>query len=105
MDPFLREAIKRLKDEIQQKVASVQGGVGTFADLTLLNIINQIDTPPHHDLEILRALVARRARGRFMEFTARPAASDVAPFNFMASQGLADCLSWRGKPLFKTVYD
>jgi cephalosporin hydroxylase len=57
--------------------------------------------------------VSGRAQGRLVDYEARAGgnppgiygATDVQYFDLLASQGVFECLQWKGRPLFKSVYD
>lgn len=61
------------------------------------------------ELQWLEGYLDNRAQGRLVEFEARnregPSRSDIRSPERMMSQGRAECLSWKGMPLFKTVFD
>ncbi len=127
----LKTFAEHLATERRADIAAVQGGVGTFADHALLDVIAQLkqlgaDRPWHESLnrlsqqvDLLREgaarltqIARRRAAGRFVAYEQRATdldgihgGSDVGYFDMVMSQGVTECLRWRGLPLFKTVYD
>ena len=130
-DPF-KVAARQLAAELQTKIDGTQGGVGTFADHVLVGLIAKLDhldeMRPWEDsvahlsgsieelklgLQRLQLLVSRRGQGRFVEFQERSQAlpggmhggCDLGYFDLVMSQGVLDCMQWKGMPLFKTVYD
>ncbi len=127
----LKQAIRTLAGELRTKIDGRQRGVGTFADHASLGFIAQLE---HLDqslswednvvelsgridalktaLQRMQLLVQRRGQGRFVAYEERFRApggvhgsSDIGYFDMVASQGVFDCLQWKGLPLFKTVYD
>jgi cephalosporin hydroxylase len=58
-------------------------------------------------LDTFRFLLARRQKGRYVDYFSRRAFQGrEVPQPLMAmSQGVPHCLHWRGVPLFKTVFD
>jgi cephalosporin hydroxylase len=117
LDPLVPEAREALAAALRAKIDGVQGGTGTFADHVLLDVIaglRQAHEEPAWEEGVarLRAVVARLAQGRFVDYATRlrgPAgahgASDIEYFDLVMSQGEHDCLRWKGLPLFKTVYE
>lgn len=63
------------------------------------------------DLAWLSRHIAAEERGRLVPYGVRREderalpASEIGSLELMMSQGVKGCLSWKGKPLFKTVYD
>lgn len=128
-----KQAVRTLAEEIRQKITNVQQGVPTFGDNALLGLIAQVEqlhpTLPWEQsvtrvsgatgeqlksgLQLLHRYVTRRAQGRFVEFPQRlyqtpqglVADADVGMFDLVMSQGMTDCLHWKGQPLFKSTYD
>ena len=130
----LKEASRRLAADLRARMAETQHGVGTFADHVLLAFIAHLeqgdeeqgdesvswedrvagsgDSIEREALQRLQRLVNRREQGRFVEYPERAQAPDgvhgncdVGYFDMVMSQGEVDCLQWKGRPLFKTVYD
>ena len=130
----LKHAVRELADEIRAKVNRLQGGIYTFGDLELLGLIGQLEqldpalpweqsvlqlSEPVakqliQGLELLKRLLGQRAQGRFVDFQQREARltpaglisdCDIGTFELAMSQGMVDCMRWKGMPLFKTVYD
>jgi hypothetical protein len=114
---------RNLQAEIESKVTGEQRGVPTYFDTTMLEALRQVCVDPLVNLhvgdheqsisELLMRLVEVRKRDRFVKYATRAAetAKWVAPpwepgfLQLMASQGLEQCISWRGYALFKTVFD
>ena len=127
----LKQAIRALAGELRNKIDGPQHGVGTFADHAAIGFIGQLeqldpslswednvaDLSGRIDalktaLQRIQLLVRRRSQGRFVAHEARfrgpggvHGSSDIGYFDMVASQGVFDCLQWKGLPLFKTVYD
>ncbi|MFQ5772930.1 MAG: CmcI family methyltransferase [Kiloniellaceae bacterium] len=129
----LRTAAEALAAEVQAKVRERQGGVRTFFDNFLLRSLEELrrlgpgvaweDSAarlpgPRGErvrarLERLRRFLDRRSKGRFVDYHDRlpvlpeadPWPSDIDRPTLAMSQGTAECLRWRGLPLFKTAFD
>jgi len=128
----LDEAIRALALDLRRNITGVQGGVGTFSDHALLACVAQLEQlgaarPWDEGLaelvanvehlrdgfDRLRRIAARRAQGRFVSYGDRVrspvqglhGASDVGYFEMVASQGVTECVQWKGMPLFKSVYE
>lgn len=129
----LKEAANHLAEETRAKILKRQRGVPTFCDNALLALIkqlNQLDNSLHWEqsceqvsgsqgeqlrvaLRHLQLFLSRRREGRFLDFHARyPATneggrseSEIGYFELIMSQGVSDCMQWKGMPLFKTVFD
>lgn len=46
-----------------------------------------------------------RKQEKFVSFSERPMTSHVHIDTFLMSQGVKDCMTWKGIPLYKTVFD
>ena len=129
----LKRAVYKLEQETIIKIMERQHGVPTFSDNTLLHVIKQLrqldKTLPWEKsvrqlgdvqrkqleevLERLRILLKRRHEGRFTDYERRVvhsphlphSESDIGYYEFVTSQGMKECMHWRGVPVFKTVYD
>ena len=110
-------AVRRLADDIRQRVDREQRGVPTFADHVWLALVAHLEhdearDPQERDaVEGLTRMVARRDEGRLVDYDTRAqgagrhGARDIGYFEMVTSQGETACLRWKGMPLFKTVYD
>ncbi len=129
----LKDAAGRLAQQILSKMYERQAGVPTFCDNSLLALIKQLrqldpllpweDTVGRaggsagaqlaHALERLRHYLTRQRQGRFVEFDERLAASacgalgesEIGHYELIMSQGVGECMHWKGVPLFKSVFD
>ena len=121
-DSFLR-MIKALHDDISRKIKSDQSGVPTFFDNAVLGSLDRIlqeyqtAQGSSAELEHILALVHRysefKDRQRFASYSQRAEETRVwkkTPWEpemsqMAASQGVSECLRWRNRPVFKTVFD
>lgn len=129
----LKEAASLLAQQILTKINERQGGVPTFCDNSLLALIKQLrqldPTLPWeesvggvggregeqlgHALERLRLYLSRRRQGRFVDFADRLSGegagalgeSDIGSYELIMSQGVWECMQWKGHALFKSVFD
>jgi cephalosporin hydroxylase len=129
----LKEATNKLAEEIQMKITNTQNGVGTSFDngfLGLLKELHKLDKTISWEesakrlrgirglqlrliLPRLKQLLHRRTQGRFVEFQNRfhhtfwglHSSRDIGLLEFTMSQGISECMHWKGLPLFKTVFD
>lgn len=127
----LKRAAAAEKTEIECRVRDSQGGVATYFDIFLFRILNKLEhseslhgwnTTPRDssradarralaELQWLAAYLANRKQGRFVPYEARckgddaGGQSDIRSPERMMSQGTATCLTWKGSPLFKSVFD
>lgn len=123
------ELLREAKLRVTTKIASSQGGVPTFFDNLLLSMLQFYDILPkagghsvndsgfENDLAIIRDVIREymgRCEGqRFMEFRIRVSETrgrgrypwELQNAQMAISQGVYDCLQWRGMPLFKTAFD
>lgn len=128
----LADALYELAEEVREKIVARQYGVPTFCDTAFLQFVEQMRQAQaagpwevimeglgaaeyrqmRAGLDRLRGLLARRAQGRFVSYHERPRVaaadaphSEIGPFELAMSQGVRECMNWKGEPLFKTVYD
>lgn len=126
----LKEAAGRLAQRILTKMYERQAGVPTFCDNSLLALIKQLrqldPLLPWEEtagrvggaagaqlapaLERLRDYLTRQRQGRFVEFAERQSAcahgeSEIGHYELIMSQGVGECMHWKGVPLFKSVFD
>lgn len=130
----LKEAAGLLAQQILTKMNERQGGVPTFCDNSLLALIKQLrqldPVLPWEEslgavggregeqlgmaLERLRLYLARKRQGRFVDFAERLSKeggsgtlgeSEIGDYELIMSQGVGDCMHWKGKSLFKSVFD
>jgi len=129
----LKQAVYKLEKETRIKILERQHGIESASDNALLQFISrlrQLDkTLPWEEsvrrlggvqgkelegvLERLRIFLKRRHQGRFIDYERRfehspdgpRSETDIGYYEFVTSQGLEECMHWRGVPLFKTVYD
>jgi cephalosporin hydroxylase len=123
--------MNKLEVHVKRKIVESQGGVPTFFDNALLTGLRELrelsngptdfrteNEPPRNKLAPERARVLLRhwwfaTRSRLVDFATRSAESEsweslpweATPHQLWASQGVDECLTWRGLPLFKSVYD
>ena len=114
----------RFQEEVQRFIAEVQRdhvypGVNTYLGNTVLHTLLPLmqgaaaapGAPPDERavqmMEMFQAHIRRRAQGRFVDYFERPPIQGrgVPDTVFALSQGVSDCMRWRGVPLFKTVFD
>ena len=126
----LKRAAEALAAEVEDKVGERQNGLPTFfdnfvrgviAELRLLDparpweeTVQRLSGPQGERLRarlaLLRRVLAGRG-GRLVDYPERAGAnpgtwpSAIDPDTLTMSQGTAECLQWRGRPLFKTVFD
>ena len=128
----LKQAVQMLEGELVEKVLIHQNGVPTFCDNRMLALIKQLQKLDEHlpweasiarlgsagaeladALRRLQLFLWQRSQGRFVDFEQRflptpqgpRSQSDIGSYEMTVSQGLSDCLKWKGIKLFKTVYD
>jgi cephalosporin hydroxylase len=128
----LKQAVKMLEGELLEKVLIHQNGVPTFCDDRLFALIKVLQKLDEHlpweasiarlgsagaeladALRRLQLFLWQRSQGRFVDFEQRflptpqgpRSDSDIGLNEMMMSQGVSDCLKWKGVNLFKTVYD
>lgn len=126
----LKRAAEALAAEVEDKVAKRQNGLPTFFDNFVRGVIAELRlldparpweetaqrlSGPQGErlrarLALLRRVLAGRG-GRLVDYAERAGAnpgtwpSAIDPDTLTMSQGTAECLHWRGRPLFKTVFD
>jgi cephalosporin hydroxylase len=128
----LKQAVFKFEGEIRAKMKERQHGVPTFCDNTVLSLIRQLrqldPALPWEEsikrlgaagaqagaaLEHLRLFLLRKGQGRFVNYDERfrqtaeghVSERDIGYYEFITSQGVEECMQWKGVPLFKTVYD
>ncbi len=127
----LKQAASAEKAEIQSRVSGRQGGVATYFDVFLCKFLNRLEvSEPLHgwnanpqelsrtdtarlvaELQWLATYLENRKEGRFVPYDARRRGdnagrqSDIRSPERSMSQGTATCLTWKGSPLFKSVFD
>jgi cephalosporin hydroxylase len=126
----LKEAASAEKAEIESRVRGMQGGVATYFDAFLFKFLKRLeDTEPLHgwnanpqepradtarmvkELQWLATYLEHRKEGRFVSYEARRRGddargqSDIRSPERSMSQGTGECLTWKGSPLFKSVFD
>jgi len=125
----LKKAALAEKDELEARVKEVQRGVSTYFDLLFFTFVSNLQkTESLHgwdanskqlvdanarsvaELQWLERYVTRRKEGRFVPYAVRTdekagGQSDIRSPERMMSQGTAACLTWKGLPLFKSVFD
>ncbi len=127
----LKRAAGELFDQVQSKVEERQQGVPTFFDNFVLRTISQLRQLDllrpweqsceglgglegqrlRDGLQRLRRYLTRRAAGRYVALAERRGSaaaiprSEVDGATMVMSQGTGECLTWKGQPLFKTVFD
>jgi cephalosporin hydroxylase len=122
-----RALFARLRAEVHStlraKIDGSQGGVPTFFDSVLLSAIARLergaateDSPgsgSEYGHRLLASYARLRAAPRLVSYAARAAESkawiplpwECREWQFNATQGVTECLRWRGLPLFKSVFD
>ena len=128
----LKRAVYQLAESIRDRSAARQSGANTFFEnavsRTLQHLLQLDQTrsweesvePIEGDagrlirvaLNWLREHVTYRDNSRYVSFRDRlrayaggAPARQVDPWYFCMSQGVHDCMQWKGMPLFKTVFD
>ena len=132
---FAKQALKKAATVTQMgvkaRIASPQGGVPTFFDNFLRNLLNRLmaTEKTHHwdvarhtqagspeaqltsELQWFERYTNRVNQGRLVSYESRRKAasanrfSDIGDLELVMSQGTKACLTWKGKPLFKTAFD
>jgi hypothetical protein len=127
----LKAAAGKLREEIAARIRTTQRGVPTFFDKYVSVLIDHLtSTESDHQWRVtpaaapgdpleevqgylhwLERLVSRRDMGRFVSYNQRRAlssagdSSDIVDLDMVMSQGAGPCISWKGQPIFKTVFD
>ena len=70
-----------------------------MTDTYLKKNINVISKDKQKDISEIRT------QAKFVSFSERPKTSHVHIDTFLMSQGVKDCMTWKGIPLYKTVFD
>lgn len=128
----LKRAASVERTNIQARIRNRQGGVPTYFDAFLCNFLNRLlASESLHgwttnagqasagsstarvaaELQWFVNYLAARNQGRFVSYETRlkqdatGGQSGIRSPERMMSQGMAECLTWKGRPLFKTVFD
>lgn len=127
----LKKAAATEKADMESRVRGPQGGVATYFDVLLMNFLKRAERsealhawntnpkkPPGaeaeravEELRWLAAYLGNRIQGRLVPHEARVngdkarGQSDIRSPERSMSQGMAEPLTWRGSPLFKSVFD
>ena len=122
-EDFLSPDLEDYKSAIEGRIAGVQLGVPTFFDNFVLGSLNnlghkyaageKLSAVEHSVLTALQRDAQLRISSRLVGCSDRYAESETwkqLPWEagtntIIASQGVSASLSWRGMPLFKSVYD
>lgn len=128
VDRTLRASMMKLLGDAQRyvslKILKAQGGVPTLFDIAVLERLRLLRESANSAaysrpdaLNEAMALVSDyyqfSQRPRYERYSQRATRTpgsawlswDTCALHFNASQGATECLSWRGLPLFKTVFD
>jgi cephalosporin hydroxylase len=129
----LKQATYKFAAEIRERIVQRQAGVPTFCHNIFLALVEQLsrldkDQPWEDSVEHLggksaaqlrdglfrlRHFLSRRSPQRFVEYHERfidtpegPKSESAISFHeLVMSQGVSECMQWKGQPLFKTVFD
>jgi cephalosporin hydroxylase len=127
----LKNADIKAHADLAVRVTGAQGGVATFFDNFFGQLVYRLMTteathaweaqrevPPGSqnsqaisELRWLSRFLDVRGRGRFVPYSVRAEedktgnACDIHHLEMAMSQGTTECLQWKGRPLFKTVFD
>jgi cephalosporin hydroxylase len=129
----LKNAAIKAHADLVVRVKGPQGGVPTFFDNFFGHLLYRLmTTEAAHGWDAQREMPAAgsgpqassaselqwlsrfldvRARGRFVPYSLRlqeeqsGRACDIGHLEMLMSQGTTACLEWKGRPLFKTVFD
>ncbi|HWE52176.1 MAG TPA: CmcI family methyltransferase [Bryobacteraceae bacterium] len=116
------KAVERLRGSIEGKVLDEQGNIPTFFDNYVISSLEGIekqvrDALPTEKFPGLMRLIEHfsevTAGDRFVPWVERAAATrarmrlpwELTRVQIYAGQGVSRCLSWRDRPLFKSVFD
>lgn len=101
-----------LAQEVATRIVETQGGVPTFFDNLVLWVRDAPASAPRAVLHRMRELLERQREGRFVAYCQRSRATadrrntrEIGALDFVASQGVGECLQWKGRPVFKTAFD
>lgn len=97
-------SLEDLEKYIKYKVDTNQEGVGTFLD----NIVLESENKTHNIFNRILDTFEKTGRNRFVPILNRLRNLRTSDLDFIGrlySQGVHNCMSWRGKPLFKSVHD
>ena len=127
----LKKAASAAKAEIEARVRGTQGGVATYFDAFLFKFLKRLEESEQlhgwnaapqepsstgtarqvQELQWLASHLENRNEGRFVAYETRRMGDEArgqsgirSPERSM-SQGTLECLSWKGSPLFKSVFD
>ena len=128
----LKRAASVERTKIRARIRDRQGGVPTYFDAFLCSFLNRLlSSESLHrwttnaeqasagngkaraaaELQWFVNYLLTRKEGRFVSYEtrreqdARGNQSGIRSPERMMSQGMAECLTWKGRPLFKTVFD
>lgn len=129
----LKEATHKLAEETREKIKQRQNGVPTFSDNFFLALVEQLDgldeSLPWEDsierlggpngqqmkeaLGHLQRFLSQRSPERFVDYHKRflptpsgpRSESAISSQELVMSQGVTECMHWKGLPIFKTVFD
>jgi cephalosporin hydroxylase len=129
----LKEATHRLAAETRERIRGQQSGVPTFSDNIFLSLVEQLDRldqnlPWEESVERLAGpsgqqlkealahlqhFLSRRSAERLVNyhdrFVSTPSGprseSAISAQELIMSQGVSECMHWKGLPIFKTVFD
>lgn len=113
--------------QLKRRIEIDQGNVHTFADNSFFSLIDRLlnknpflhpesDEPDEmqkryfqEGIETLRMLIASYEKGRFVNYFERllflQEYQGISGQRMALSQGLKDCMKWKGQPIFKTAFD
>jgi hypothetical protein len=114
--------IRALRASVISKITRGQGGVQTMFDSFILESLSKIEVQKcesshtaerQHQMDLLHRYLKVRARGRFVLYPERLRETaewsrfpwELTSLQFAATQGIDQCLLWRGLPIFKSVFD
>jgi cephalosporin hydroxylase len=118
----LKNAAIKAHADLALRVTGTQGGVATFFDNFFGQVLYRLmateathgwdaQREPATELRWLSRFLDVRVRGRFVPYSVRAEedktgnACDIHHLEMAMSQGTMECLQWKGRPLFKTVFD
>lgn len=127
----LKDAAIKAQADMVLRINGPQRGVATFFDNFFSNLLYRLmtteaahgwqtrrevpsgttDTQASSELRWLGRFLDARRRGRFVSYDSRlreeqtGKSCDIGHLEMLMSQGTTACLEWKGRPLFKTVFD
>ncbi|MDP9050380.1 MAG: hypothetical protein M3O31_06590 [Acidobacteriota bacterium] len=117
----LRSLIGGIQRSVGRKIVTEQSGTPTFFDNLMLSVLRHLresdrrtrDGQTRDAIDVLVAYQLLKDQPRFADFSSRAAETktrnrlvwELGDPQLSASQGVDECLSWRGLSLFKTVFD